>query len=171
MPRMQHSTILMLAVGTGLAAFVLSVRLFNAKQQAHVAMVQSQQMIVGAIRDLKVGSMIVKDDVDLLPAPSGVNMNVFFTDFNNVVGKVVRKNVMKGDAIKTVDLLAEGDNLASLIPNGYRAMTIPVILPSDLSSLIQIGNRVDVILTYDQGRGQIESVTLINSAKVIGVSG
>ena len=165
MPKMKHSMVLFFAMATFFVAFLLSLRLIN-KTEPGPAL-----QVVGAVRDIKVGSTLRKEDLDLLPAPQDINPKVFFTDFAPVIGKVSRRSIAKGEAIKNVDLLAEGDNMASLIPEGYRAMTIPVTLPVEMSSLLQVGNRIDVLLTHERTKGAgLESLTLIENAKVIGVS-
>lgn len=162
---MHNSFILVLALGSGLIAFLMSLQIANSKKQ--VAM---ELMVVGAVRDIEIGSSIKKEDLDLVPAPQNVNPKMLFTDFDPVLSKVNRRNILKGEAIKSIDLLAEGENPASLIPAGYRAMTVPVTLPANLTKLIQVGNRVDVLLTYEKVHGEFESVTLIKNAKVIGLS-
>lgn len=165
MPRMKNSVILLLALASGMIAFLMSFRLMN-----QPGAVSTEKLIVAAVRDINIGSVIRRDDIDLLPAPEGTLMKSHYTTLDDVVGRVPRRILLKGQAIKNVDILAEGDNLASLIPQGYRAMTIPVTLSSNLSNLLQIGNRVDVLLTYEVSRGEINSITLIENARVIGVS-
>jgi Flp pilus assembly protein CpaB len=162
---MHNSFILVLALGSGMIAFLMSFQIVNSKKQASTAI-----MVVGPMHDIEIGTMIKKEDLDLVPAPENINTKLLFTDFGPVENKVARRNLLKGEAIKSIDLLAEGENPASLIPAGYRAMTIPVILPSNLTKLIQVGNRLDVLLTFETERGEFESVTLVKNAKVIGLS-
>lgn len=166
MPRMRNSIILIFAVGSGFAAFLISMSLINPQKPVTSA----GHLVVGAVRDIDLGSMIKKEDVDLLPPPDNINPKILFSEFTPVVGKVSRRNILKGEVIKSVDLLEEGENLASLVPRGYRAMTIPITLPSSLTNMLHIGNRIDVLLTFERSRGEVESVTLVKNAKVIGLS-
>ena len=138
--------------------------------QAPPAAIEARQTFVVAVKDIMIGTMIRPDDVDLLPPSENIQPKLGYQDIGEVLGKVVRRNIAKGEALKKVDILAEGDNLASLIPRGYRAMTIPVTLPASITEMLQIGNRVDVILTYEASRNELKSVTLLENARVIGVS-
>lgn len=169
MARGKNPFILILALGSGVLAFMLSLQVMKPKASAPAAPKASYTVVV-AVRDINIGAIIKKDDVDLLPPSGDVNSKQIFEHTGDVIGKVVRRNVPKGDVVKKVDILSEGDNLASLIPKGYRAVTIPVTLPGSITALLQIGNRVDVLLTYEVSRGEINSVTLIENARVIGVS-
>ncbi len=157
---------MLIAIASGLGAFIVSTHLVSSMRSGSPA----NLLVVGAVRDISIGSVIKREDVDLLPPPENMNPKVLFTDFDRVVGETARRNVPKGEVIRTVDLLAKGDNLASLIPPGYRAMNIPVVLPSNLTNLIQVGNRVDILLTYQKANYEVSSVTLVKNAKVIGVS-
>lgn len=168
MPRGKNPFILILALGSGILAFLLSLQVIKPKAAAPVA--KPAYSVVVAIRDINIGAIIRKDDIDMLPPSGPVNAKQVFESVGDVAGKVVRRNIPKGEVIKKVDILAEGDNLASLIPKGYRAMTVPVTLPASITELLQIGNRVDVLLTYEVTRGEINSVTLVENARVIGVS-
>ncbi|HTL46535.1 MAG TPA: Flp pilus assembly protein CpaB [Verrucomicrobiae bacterium] len=171
MPRGRNPLILILALVSGAAAFMLSLQMTKAPAaKNNVAAPSNVKLVVHAVNDIAIGSIIKKSDIDVL-APSGnYNPKMVYENVSDVMGKVVRRNVLKGEMIKKLDILAEGDNLAALIPKGYRAMTIPVMLPSSITELLQIGNRVDVILTYDVAKGDINSLTLVENARVIGVS-
>ncbi|MCM8776223.1 MAG: Flp pilus assembly protein CpaB [Candidatus Omnitrophica bacterium] len=143
----------------------------HAPQQAAPAVqVRPKTKVIGVIRDIKFGKIIQREDLDLLAEPPDADPRVLFTDFSQVVGNMALRNLHQGEVIKMGDVMAGGDNLAKIIPKGYRAITIPVTLPADLLNLIQMGNRADVILTYEQARGELKAVTLIENAKVIGAS-
>lgn len=163
---MRNSLILFLALGSGFAAFIIYLNLVNSSQPRTSAGL----MVVGAVKDIEIGTKIQKEDLDLFEAPVNVSPKILLADFQSVLGKVSRRNILKGEVIRTIDLLGEGENIASLIPEGYRAMTIPVTMPSSLSNMIEVGNRVDILLTYEQARGEFRSVTLVKNAKVIGAS-
>lgn len=165
MPRMHNSIILVIALGSGLMAFLISLQFASPKKVQH-----NVPLVVTAIRDIPMGTSIKREYLDLLPAPAGASPQVLYPDFTSVLKKVSRKNIAKGDPIKSIDLLGEGENLASLIPNGYRAMTIPVSLATDLKKMLDVGNRVDVLLTYEKERGEFASLTLVTKARVIGIT-
>lgn len=158
----------MLAIVTGVAAFIISINFIKPQKEAVVT--DTGTMVVTAANDIRIGTKILKKDIDLLPAPSGVNAKILFTEMNQVIGKLSRSNISKGTAIRTLDLYEEGESLASLIPPGYRAMSIPVTMSGSLSKLVYAGNRVDVLLTYRRGMGDFQTITLVKNAKVIDVT-
>lgn len=164
MARFNNSLILVLALLSGFGAFIFSINM-SKKPPSET----SNLMVVSAIKDIEFGNIIRQEDVDLMASPPNINSKVLFTEFKPVVGKIARQSISKGEPIKSIYLLGEGENLASLIPAGYRAMVIPVTLPQGLADLIQVGNRVDVLLTYEKGRGEYDSKTLVKSVKVIKV--
>lgn len=161
---MRNSMILIIAILCGMIASVLSLRLINKSGPV----TRSSVSAVTAIRDVQAGDVIKKEDIDLLDAPSNINPKILFANPEEVVGKICRSNILKGSFVRKSDILEEGDNLASLIPRGYRAMTVPVKIPANLISFLQIGNRIDVILTFEVG-SEVTTVTLVKNAKVIGV--
>jgi pilus assembly protein CpaB len=168
MTRMHHSVILVLAIVTGLVAFILTMSVV--KPPKIVSMGSMPSLVVTATSDIQVGSVIRNSDVDLLSAPGNVNPKVLFTDFESVTGKLSRRMIRKGEAIRTVDLYEEGESLSSLIPPGYRAMSIPVTTSSTMAKLVNPGNRVDVLLTYKAGMDDYTTITLVKNAKVIDVA-
>jgi pilus assembly protein CpaB len=170
MPRGRNPLVLILALVSGAAAFMLSLQMTKAPAAKNTAAPSSTKVVVHAVNDISIGSIIKKSDIDLLPPSGSYNPKMVYENIPDVMGRVVRRNVLKGEIVKKLDILADGDNLAALIPKGYRAMTIPVMLPSSITELLQIGNRVDVILTYDVSKGDINSLTLVENARVIGVS-
>lgn len=169
--RGNNNFMLVFAVICGVVAFLLTFRMFNPEKQGMVTSEQGQlPQFVTMVKDVRIGSMIRKEDLQLMPVTGSVNPKTLFTDSGQVVGKVARRNLLKGEPVKQTDLLAEGDNLASLIPKGYRAMTVPVNLGSNISDLLNIGSRVDVILTYKATKDEIMSVTLVENVRVIGIA-
>ncbi|MDP3920271.1 MAG: Flp pilus assembly protein CpaB [Candidatus Omnitrophota bacterium] len=163
---MNRSLVLVIAGVSGLLAFVISLRLVNTPKYT----VQDDVVVVSAIRDIDVGAIIKSSDIDLLPAKGALNLKVHYRNAQDVVGKLTRRHILKGEYVKSTDILADGDNLAALIPSGYRALTIPVNLPANLVDMLRIGNRVDVLLTYELRPGEINSITLVENVRVISVS-
>lgn len=170
MPRLGNSAILVVSGVSFLFAFMMAIRVMHKPAPAADLPKNTALQVVTAVKDIQGGSPIQKEDVALSDAPSDVNPKVLFTDFEKVVGKISRRSILKGEPVKNIDLFEAGDNLASLIPQGYRAMTVPVTIPPELLSLVRIGNRVDILLTYEVSRGIIQSATLMENVKVIGVS-
>ena len=167
MPRGRNSLMLVIALLAGSAAFFFMMKAMKSKETPAIA----KPMVVALARDIDIGSTLQKEDLDLVTAPDNIDSNYLIKDPALAVGKITNRFLAKGTAVRNIDLLSLQDNLASLIPEGYQAMTVPVTLPANLTNLIQVGNRVDILLTYTTGTGtQFKSIPLMKNVKVIGVS-
>ena len=72
------------------------------------------------------------------------------TDSKEVIGNFLRVPVTEGQSFYKEHLLKPGetkDGLAYIVPEGKRALTIPVDEVSGIAGLIKPGDRVDVITT------------------------
>ncbi len=159
---------LIAAIVVGAVAFMMTMKLTKPQDEGGVVI---RQNVVGVIKDIEIGTTVRREDLDLIPAPDNVDPSVLIKDPVEVVGKIANRFIAQGSVLRTLDLMSAQDSLASLIPQGYQAMTVPVTMPGNLTNLIQVGNRVDVLLTYTTaGQGtQFKSLTLMKNVKVIGV--
>lgn len=159
---------LVAAVAVGAVAFTMTMKLTKPQDEGGVVV---RQNVVGVIKDIEIGTTVRREDLDLIPAPDNVDPSVLIKDPIEVVGKIANRFISQGSILRTLDLMSAQDSLASLIPQGYQAMTVPVMMPANLTNLIQVGNRVDVLLTYTtaQAGTQFKSLTLMKNVKVIGV--
>ena len=110
MPRTRNSLLYVLAAISGFMAMILIMHLMKPRNTPGAG-----TMVIGAVRDIEIGSTLKKEDVDLLLSPNNINPKLLFTDIQPVIGKVSRKNILKGEVIRSVDLLAEGESL-DLLP-------------------------------------------------------
>ena len=169
MPRNRNAPMLIIAIIIGAIAFMLTLKATRPKEEGGGG-IMPKPSVAALTKDIEIGTAIRKEDLDLIPAPDNVSIDMLFRDPQAVVGKVTNRFLSKGAVIRSIDLVSAQDNLAGLIPEGYQAMTVPVTLPASLANLIQVGNRVDILLTYTTGAGtQFKSVTLMKNVKVIGV--
>ncbi len=167
MPRGRNSPIMLVAFLIAGVVFMFTMKMNKPKEQGGVVV---RPNVVGLAKDVELGTTIKKDDLDLVPASGDVDPSLLIKDPLEAIGKIANRFLAKGTVLRSIDLLSTTDSLASLIPEGYQAMTVPVTLPASLTNLIQVGNRVDVILTYSTGTGtQFKSLTLMKNVKVLGV--
>jgi Flp pilus assembly protein CpaB len=80
------------------------------------------------------------------------------------VGRVLAANVLAGEVITTPRLAPAGGPVASLVPEGLRAVPIAVGLPP---ATVVAGDLVDVFATFSTGRPYTE--TVVESAEVLAV--
>lgn len=165
MPKTQNALMFLIALAIGGAAFVLTMKSITPPEK------KPDFYVVGLAEDLEVGTTVQREHLELMPAPQNIDKAALFTKPEEVVGKVLNRSIQAGTPLRSIDMMSEGENIASLIPEGYQAMTIPVVMPQSLVSLVQVGNRVDVLLTYERSdTREYKSITLMKNVKVIGVS-
>lgn len=85
---------------------------------------------------------VVSWPVDHVPAGS-------FGDPKKVIGKTIRQNIVKGEAVLAERLADEdlGQGLAALLADGMRAMAVEVDAVVGVAGFVQPGDYVDVITT------------------------
>jgi Flp pilus assembly protein CpaB len=99
------------------------------------------------------------------------------TDLTNVIGKVLVAPVVDGEAFTTRHFATNesGLNLASALPEGYRAMSTVLTTDAGIESLLYPGCVVDVIASFRlpavQGRpsGEVLSATLLQGVQVLAI--
>lgn len=149
---------LVIAIGLGLAA-ALAAKNMITRQHTPAGPVGTQPVVV-ASRDLGPGQMLQQGDLVMGSMPANAAANGTFTNFTDLLGRVVTTRVDKGQAI-VMPLLApvgDGGGLQSLIPKGMRAVTLEVNEFSGVGGLLIPGCRVDVLATLRSDPGH-EAVT------------
>jgi Flp pilus assembly protein CpaB len=159
--RMSSKFIFFISVICAIVTLGIILNLFNEMKKDPVAI-----RAVTAVRTLDVGDTITKSNVSLLLAPKGTDPNTVITDLNSVEGKSLRNAVRRGNVIKSFDLADETDNVASLIPAGYRASTLVLSLSEDALQLLKFGRRVDVLFTDTTAR-EFNTKTIMKNVLVM----
>ena len=135
-----------LAVVLGLVAAML-VRSAIARRSAPVAVASNLVTVVTAKDDVAPGKALTLLDVATTKLPADAAPGHVFSDPNQLVGRVVTTQLVKGQTILDT-LLADtgtGDGLQALIPPGMRAVTTEVNEYSGVGGMLQPGCRVDLI--------------------------
>jgi pilus assembly protein CpaB len=139
-----------------IAAFIamLIVVLINSALRSKQATIEALQrghtLIVVATRSMPPGTAIESGSVTLSPWPREHMPPGAFTNLQDVAGKILKQPVVGNQPIVAAALFTgehPGGILPLLIPNGMRAMSIPVNEVSDMSGLILPHTRVDVLVT------------------------
>ncbi len=163
--RLNPKLILILSVITGLTASLLSVQILKGLKKEPL-----DTRVVTAIHDMTAWDVIEPEDVQLLLAPIGTDLQTTYLKLEDVVGRGVRKQIGKGRAVSRFDLIDKNDSLAGLIPEGYRATTLPLYLPAETLRFVKSGNRVDILFIDDARRGEgpkviMKNIRVLNIAK------
>jgi Flp pilus assembly protein CpaB len=114
------------------------------------ATVATTTKVVQAAANIPLGatiaaSQVTVKDVAVDVAPAGA-----YGDPSQVVGRIARQPITAGDTITTADFAsgntAQGDQIVKALKPGYRAVSVRVDQDSGVGTLIQPGDRVDMVL-------------------------
>jgi pilus assembly protein CpaB len=92
-----------------------------------------------------------------------------------MVGDVVREPIFAGEPITAKKIVRSGDTsyMAVRLPEGMRAMSLPLSLESGVGGFIEPGDRVDILSTHaDQsknGTGGMITETVLSNALVLAI--
>ncbi|HEX6045122.1 MAG TPA: Flp pilus assembly protein CpaB [Pyrinomonadaceae bacterium] len=156
---------LLAAVAFGLIA-AISVSRYLANAQAYT---KNLTNVVVAKVEIPLGSRIVPEQLSVVQFPKSVAPDGTFAIIDaNVVGRVAVTRIAPREPITESRLAAVGvaAGLSSVIPEGYRAMTVKVDDVVGVSGFIQPGTLVDVVVTInppdDRQRDRISKIVLQN---------
>ena len=86
-----------------------------------------------------------------------------------LVGSVARQKLPKGAPFARSAVVQPGDRgfLAAVLPQGKRAISIPITEVAGLSGLITPGDRVDLILTYSLTGDTIDATRDVRASETV----
>ena len=146
---MKRSNRLVLLIGVLLAvvAFVAVVVLFN--QQKPTTATVTTLPTVYSRADIPLGSVIRLDMLEIKQVEQAVRPADAFGDTGLVVGKTARADIPNGALITSAFFSAGAGgqtDVASLLEPGLRAIAVQVDQTSGVGTLINVGDRVDLVL-------------------------
>ncbi len=106
--------------------------------------------IVVAVTDIPLGAQINPNQVAITAWPKDLIPQGFFADTNSVVGRVARRDFLRGEPITQSKLVPTGKGgglLSLIVPEGKRAFSIRVNEVVGVGGFIVPDTRVDVIVT------------------------
>jgi len=114
------------------------------------ATVASTTQVVEAAANIALGATITADQVVVKTVPVTSAPANAYSDPSQVVGHIARQPIISGDTITTADFAsgntAQGDQIVEALKSGYRAIAVEVDQTSGVGTLIQPGDRVDVVI-------------------------
>jgi pilus assembly protein CpaB len=146
------------------------------RQQAPVtnaAEPRSSQQVVVAARDLEVGALLGEEDVRTVEWPGNAVPTGFATSVPDVVGRGLITPVKMNEPLlegKMSDRNGQG-GLPIVIPEGMRAITVPVNEVVGVAGFVGTRTRVDVVLIIAApGGGEMVSKTILQNIEVLAVA-
>ncbi|HQZ64260.1 MAG TPA: Flp pilus assembly protein CpaB [Planctomycetaceae bacterium] len=165
----QSLILLVVAAGCGLVAMIGVRKAIN--QKPHDA--EETIQVLSAVADIQVGQRLDElntkfVEVRISTAPEGA-----VTSMDEVAERSLKVPVMPGDWILKSKLTEVGEmGAVASIPKGMAVVTIPVDATTSHSGMMRPGNRVDLLLTYDdnsQGRSVKKMITVMEFVEVFAV--
>ena len=107
--------------------------------------------VVVAKVEIPLGTKIIAEQVETVQVPAGTTPDGTFESVDKLVGRVAVVNIAQRETITDAKLAPEGTagGLSSVIPEGYRAMTVKVDDAAGISGFIQPGATVDVVVVIN----------------------
>ncbi len=148
-----------LGVGTAAAAFVWLDGQAEDESDAAAAPVTTSgptREVVVLLEDVPAGSPLPHAALALRRVPAGEVLAGAMSDVERVAGRVARYPLLAGEQVTDARLVGPGgptgDGLAYTVPDGMRAVSVPVNEVSGAGGLIVPGDRVDVMVVTERQR-------------------
>ena len=119
--------------------------------------------IVVAGRDMSSGTIVTREDLEIVDWPSGNLPDGFVSQPGEVVGRGVITNVHRNEPLLSTKLASKeaGGGLPITIPSGLRAISVEVDEVIGVAGFVLPGTRVDVLATIMPGTNRSEITTRI----------
>lgn len=169
---------ILMVLGLGLVASMCAAVLMAAMRAGggDTAAVPTTVEIWVAKTNVPAMTRIVEDLLEVREVSVGDKPEGAFTDPVQILGRVIKNELVAGQPIVTGVLLSDvgGAQLATSLPSGMRAVSVEIIGSSAMRGLLFPGCRVDVIVAYKRipGRGSEGgpvSQTLLQNVSVLAV--
>ncbi len=170
--------LMVLGVVAALSATMLTTAM-SAKSEADAAVVieQTEVEILVATRDLPAMSVVNATSVARTTVYSNEAPDDALSNSVQVIGQVLVMPVTKGEAFTAGKLAKAEDrvNLAAVLPEGRRAMTVVLKTDTGVEELLYPGSVVDVVASFRLPAaagipsGEIVSMTLLQAVQVLTV--
>ena len=143
---MRNKLILGLALIFGLLAAFLVYNYLNNVNKSVEKRLYTQ--VVTAAQDIPANTAITNVMVELKSFPTDLRNGKEIVDMSGAVGKISPVAINKGEVLLENRLIKPGESTEQLsytIPDGMRAMSIPVNEVTGVANMIKKGDRVDIV--------------------------
>lgn len=157
-------TFVVVGISVGLATLA-SVGVYRAVRSIPVREVPvAHQFAVVAERELPMGTLIVKEDVKLVPWPASDPLPGGFTSIDKVLNRGLVAAVLKNEPLSESKLapVEAGAGLPPTIPAGMRALSVRVNEVIGVAGFTVPGTRVDVLAMVREGTSSMSRIVVSN---------
>ena len=153
-----RSSRVLLVLSIGLAALAtVGLRDYLARVEARAGMGGPDGPIVVPRTDLRRGAVVDRSMLEVRSVPARFRPPGALSRTEEAAGRVLVADVTAGEALTAARLARSGGPVAALVPEGFRALPVPVAVPR---GTLAPGDRVDVLATYPTGQPYTETVTV-----------
>ena len=174
--RPKSMVLLVLALGCGLVASI-GITQVLAKRRGGPAATGETETIFVAMKEVAVGEPLTPQDVRIEQWPKDKIPPGALTRIEDIEGRRTKGMIIPGEPILEKKLFGKGDKdqgALSLIPKGYRVVSVRVDEVSGGGALLQPGDRVDLLLYLAQnlskGIPKTTTRTILQDIKVFAVN-
>jgi pilus assembly protein CpaB len=150
-------------LASGLLAGYLALVYVSEEPSSLMAAEPAGTQVVVASRDMPAGSIISREDVDIIDWPSGEVPEGFHTQPGEVIGRGVIFSVRRNEPFLAGKIAEKeaGGGLTITIPAGLRAISVEVDEVIGVAGFVLPGTRVDVLATLMPNTNRSETTTRI----------
>lgn len=132
-------------------------------------LIAKETHVVVATIEIPYGQKIDQKHINLVKMPKNILPNNYFSDPEEVIGKVARMHLLPGDILRAERIAdhADGSTLAAMIAKNMRAITVRVDDVVGVAGFLLPGNRVDILAT--KGGKTVRTDTILKNVKVLAV--
>lgn len=151
------------ALGSGLLAGYLALTYVSVDTPSLVAAEPKGTQVVVASRDLSVGHIVTREDLEVVDWPSKNVPDGFYMQPGEVLGRGVMFAVHRNEPLLAAKLAdkSAGGGLPLTIPEGKRAVSVEVDEVVGVAGFVLPGTRVDVLATVMPSSNRSETTTRI----------
>lgn len=165
----QSLILLMVAVGCGLVAMLGVRQVINSKPVEEVETIP----VLSATADIQPGVPLDDSNTKLIATPITSVPENAVTSLQEIDQRYLKVSVVAGDWILKTKLTEKGQRgVEAILPPGMGIVTIPVDATTSHSGMLQPGNRIDLLLTFDDskdGRRSQKTMTVLEFVEVLAV--
>ena len=146
---------------SGLLAGYLALVYVSAEPAPLQAREPSGTQMVVAARDLPMGTIVTREDLEVVDWPSGNVPDGFASQPGDVIGRGVIGKVLRNEPLLMSKLASKeaGGGLPITIPPGFRAVSVEVDEVVGVAGFVLPGTLVDVLATVMPGTNRSETTT------------
>jgi len=169
---MRNKIIVVLALVFALLAAFMAYYVLNSAKQA--ALNEQYIQVVTAAQDIPANTLITAEMLESKNFPRSLQTGKEVTEVNAAVGSLCPVMISKGEYLLDNRLIKPGegkDRLAYTVPEGMRAMSIPINEVTGISNMVKIGDRVDfvAIVPANSASPEPRSMMVLQNIEILAV--